>query len=219
MKTTLQFFSLLIALFAIPALVSAQGPPLNNNKVPMQKERAKVQADPDCVDRTRINTTDQCGRVYEPVCGCNGQTYASECEAKKNGVLSTVKGECAGSVHEEVRNFIATYEKAYNNADARTLSSLFAPDAVRTQPDGSQIQGNTVIGNQFSQSFRNAQLVTSIQILDVVSACPSSAYVSGTYTLNNKHSDGDPITGEYVSLCTKVDGKWQITRQNLYVTQ
>ena len=32
--------------------------------------------------------------TYEPVCGCNIQTYSNECYARKAGVTSYVDGEC-----------------------------------------------------------------------------------------------------------------------------
>lgn len=35
-----------------------------------------------------------CITLYDPVCGCDGQTYGNSCEAEVSGVLSWEKGSC-----------------------------------------------------------------------------------------------------------------------------
>ena len=37
---------------------------------------------------------DACAEIYEPVCGCNGQTYGNTCEANRAGVAIDHDGEC-----------------------------------------------------------------------------------------------------------------------------
>ena len=35
-----------------------------------------------------------CNRNWDPVCGCNGQTYANECNAEAAGVSVDFSGAC-----------------------------------------------------------------------------------------------------------------------------
>jgi len=35
-----------------------------------------------------------CTRQYDPICGCDGQTYSNECVANSNGISASYAGEC-----------------------------------------------------------------------------------------------------------------------------
>ncbi len=37
-----------------------------------------------------------CIEIYQPVCGCNIQTYSNSCYAERDGVTSWSEGECSG---------------------------------------------------------------------------------------------------------------------------
>ncbi len=48
----------------------------------------------DCIDKAKINPNILCAQVFEPVCGCDGETYSNSCEAEKAGVTQYSKGAC-----------------------------------------------------------------------------------------------------------------------------
>ena len=49
----------------------------------------------DCIDSSKINPQGICPMNYDPVCGCDGRTYANRCAATNAGVRSTTPGPCA----------------------------------------------------------------------------------------------------------------------------
>tara|TARA_B100002019_G_C21146436_1_gene535920 strand:- start:104 stop:313 length:210 start_codon:yes stop_codon:yes gene_type:complete len=50
--------------------------------------------DEDCIDESEISDDIYCLEIYDPVCGCNRETYSNDCYAEKEGVTEWTEGEC-----------------------------------------------------------------------------------------------------------------------------
>jgi PKD repeat protein len=77
--------------------------------------------EPGCINPNLIDPSPLCPTFFAPVCGCNGTTYANECEALASGITSWWAGPCG-------------------TANTGTCSTDFEMELVSGSPD----QGYTV---------------------------------------------------------------------------
>ena len=202
-------------LFALPLALSLFGPAVSSAQTPMARGNSTQK----CIDETKVSPDMQCGRVYEPVCGCNGKTYANVCDAQKNGVVTTRPGTCPGSLEETVMQSVKAWEAAYNEGDSRKLEATFAKDAVLLVP-GASVNGAMTIGKSYAKTFEEEEGKIIITISDIDPICDEYVVTSGTFQVDGmKKATRDPIAnrGSYVNLSQVVDGKLVTVRHEVFI--
>lgn len=88
------FLSILSLVIAFTVLVSCNKEPLIAPNATTSSSLTQPPTLSDCYGPIKKGV--YCPQVYDPVCGCNGQTYGNACEAGVAGIKTYTQGACGG---------------------------------------------------------------------------------------------------------------------------
>lgn len=118
---------------------------------------------------------------------------------------------------KEMQDVVDNFQAAFNKEDAEAIKGLFTADAVRTDVDGSVVNGNDSIAKVFADRFAESDATVTITQKTAEAQADGSIHSTGTYHVMGKTSAGETIDrrGNYEVTDVKVDGKWKIKNQVL----
>lgn len=112
------------------------------------------------------------------------------------------------TIRANAQKFVA----AYNRRDAKTMASMWSPEAVYMDPKtGESVVGRDALAKQFDDAFAgaaDAKLAVTVGSIDFVS--PNVAIEKGSALVT--YSDGEPEESEYTAVHVKRDGQWMLDR-------
>jgi uncharacterized protein (TIGR02246 family) len=111
-----------------------------------------------------------------------------------------------------IRKAVESYVAAFNQADAKALAAMWAPEAVYTNPlTGEQVVGREAIEGQFAAIFakaKGAKLEATTDSIGFVS--PNVAVEQGTAKVILP--DQAPAESQYTAVYVKREGQWLLDR-------
>jgi uncharacterized protein (TIGR02246 family) len=113
-----------------------------------------------------------------------------------------------------IRAINPAWAKAYNAADAKAISSLYAQQAVLLPPGAPAANGNAAINAYFTKDMAEsakAGVTFSLDPKSDVGISGDLAWESGAYAVKAK-SGATVESGKYLTVYKKSDGKWLIIR-------
>jgi uncharacterized protein (TIGR02246 family) len=123
-------------------------------------------------------------------------------------ILLCAVGTASAGDEEVLKETSAAWEVAFNAADAKTLATFYATDAMLLPPNTEFVEGRESIMEFW------APFITTIDgKLDIKEAHVHGdlAVMIGTFELTD--SEGNPVDrGKYIEVWKRGDGKWEIYR-------
>jgi ketosteroid isomerase-like protein len=113
-----------------------------------------------------------------------------------------------------MKEMTATYEKAYNSEDAKTLVAMYTEDGVRTFDDGRNYKGSAELLAGFMAEFEANDLKVKISMGEITPAGMDKATSTGTYEVKGTLGTGEKVSymGKYTNSLVKVNGVWKIAK-------
>lgn len=119
--------------------------------------------------------------------------------------------------NDEMQNLVSKYEAAYNKKDDKAIGALFTKDAVRTNPDGSTINGADAIAAFYADRFKESDATLHIMPGNNTSNADGTVTGTGSFSLSGKTTSGEAIDikGSYTNTLVQQDGEWKISKSVL----
>ncbi len=107
----------------------------------------------------------------------------------------------------------ASWEKAYNSADAKGVAAQYADDALLLPPGAPGVRGRAAILEFFTKDVAASKAAGVVFVIDPkteVGVSGAMGWESGTYKVTVKGAVVD--TGKFLSVSRKKNGKWLYIR-------
>lgn len=102
-------YTFLLIAFVIAFMTNCNTSPKNNPQAATEK---MAEGGDDCIDES-LKGEYPCTKENRPVCGCDGNTYANPCLAKKAGVSKTTDGPCTSGSNKATSYIIQLDPSAF----------------------------------------------------------------------------------------------------------
>lgn len=113
----------------------------------------------------------------------------------------------------ELRRLADSYAQAWAKGDAKALTALYAPEAIRIGPEGGTAVGRAKIEQALSQALNGPYRASKIRVTyGQTTRATQDAYVSeGTFLVGGGMTPkGIPTHGRFLQTLVRVSGRWFI---------
>jgi uncharacterized protein (TIGR02246 family) len=124
------------------------------------------------------------------------------------GAYLFTTGALAQSV-PEMQKLADEWQTAFNKGDAATVANFYKDDAVVFPPGGDMVKGKPAIQAFWTEAAKGIQ-IENFKVTDVRVLGPNTAREQGYMLAKTRGDNPQEMTGKYVVVWEKVDGKWKL---------